>query len=343
MVSLNRRTALVFALSLASGAATALPVEPPAPVSPGDTSTKLVVEGRCPTFSWSATAGAARYELVIYRLAGDAIEADPVLRESFPASVNGWTPSLDRCLQPGESYAWTLRAVSGDASSKWAAPALFQVAMAPSLTEIAAAIDVIRRSFATDDAPGVQTPATSAGGLDPLAEPGPTPMASTVEPPDEPAALQVEGEIRGVSQFGQPRLWGRGRTNVKVYGTRFLPGSDETIPCFIDEYFYGLSATAVDWGSAADACPAGSWVCGTRIVSGGAVACNTVRPDDFAASTCDGSDLSFASNQHLGWISHGNGAGNGNVGQAISELSGGVTIRKTCYSLPVWCCWQAPS
>ena len=40
------------------------------------------------------------------RIGEEGDEAQPVLRETFAGAVNGWTPSLDHCL---ESTVWTQR------------------------------------------------------------------------------------------------------------------------------------------------------------------------------------------------------------------------------------------
>jgi hypothetical protein len=84
-------------------------------VSPGSPTGELIGDV-CPTFSWAEVEGAKSYELEVYRLAENSGDERPVLRQSFPGSVDGWTPALEQCLERGERYAWTVR-VDGDGPS----------------------------------------------------------------------------------------------------------------------------------------------------------------------------------------------------------------------------------
>jgi hypothetical protein len=122
--------------------------EVPLAVSPGHASKLVLVEARCPTFSWGDVEAARGYELVIYRLGKEGAEATPVLRESFAGSVNGWTPSLDRCLERGGQYAWTVRAMGAKRASEWSTPSLFAVAAGPGEAELEAALEVFRQYLA---------------------------------------------------------------------------------------------------------------------------------------------------------------------------------------------------
>jgi hypothetical protein len=88
--------------------------------------------------------GAEGYELVVYRVTGDSEDTTPVLRQSFSGSVFGWTPSLDRCLDRGGRYAWTVRAVGVKETSEWSTPSLFEVASGPSEAEFEAAMAVVQ-------------------------------------------------------------------------------------------------------------------------------------------------------------------------------------------------------
>lgn len=123
--------------------------EPPTAVSPGNASKVAVVEGRCPTFTWSQVEGAKSYQLVVYRLGEEGEEAKPVLRETFAGSVGGWTPSLDRCLDRGGRYAWAVRAKDQKEASEWSSPSLFEVAAGASEAEFEEAVVMVRDYLAT--------------------------------------------------------------------------------------------------------------------------------------------------------------------------------------------------
>ena len=141
--------------------------------------------------------------------------------------------------------------------------------------------------------------------------------------------MMVEGEVRTTDSSGNPRLWGRGRESVGVHET--VAG----FPCVNGDLRFGLSTVDVSWGSAAHACPAGSWVCKINDL----LACNTTRPDDSNDGlNCLGSHLDFPETGHWGWVQNANF----NQGRAFSEdaINGG---RDSCHVLPVWCCWEAES
>ena len=103
------------------------------------------------------------------------------------------------------------------------------------------------------------------------------------------AAVTVVGETRAVDNVNRPRLWGKGRAGVVRYGTNGVEGG----LCISGSVEFGLSNVTVDWGSAADACPAGTWVCSMHdMVSGIFLDCDTDRPDtDNDAQTCDGTEV----------------------------------------------------
>ena len=119
---------------------------------PGDASKLAVIADPCPTFSWGELEGAKSYELVVYQLGEDGAEASEVLRQSFAGSVDGWTPALEQCLEHGGRYAWSVRAGGSNVASEWSAPSLFEVSAAPSLAEVEAAMEVLRRYSATGGA-----------------------------------------------------------------------------------------------------------------------------------------------------------------------------------------------
>jgi hypothetical protein len=148
------------------------------------------------------------------------------------------------------------------------------------------------------------------------------------------SALTVEGEVLTLDQSGKPRLWGRGRPGTEVHvsvATSQL--------CSSGSVAYGLSKHAVDWGSAADACPAGFWVC--RMLERGSQPCDTDRLDGTDdVLNCAGTGIDWPSSTHPGWIADG-GSG-GTEGNVIQETGTGLT-NPICYLLPVWCCTDGPT
>lgn len=128
---------------LVIGGATAA-AQIPTAVSPGAVDRLAEIEGRCPTFSWGAVAGALRYELEVYRLGERDEEAELVLQTSFAGSISSWTPTLDHCLERGGSYAWWLRALHEEGPGEWSDPAWFAVSARVTETEFREALAVVR-------------------------------------------------------------------------------------------------------------------------------------------------------------------------------------------------------
>ena len=158
-------------------------------------------------------------------------------------------------------------------------------------------------------------------------------LPAGVATPTGAARMTVEGEIRTVDENDEPRRWGRGRPDLTVHGTMsdFLG----EVPCQgEDGVLCGLGSVMVDWGSAADGCPTGTWVCRANDFS---TACDTVRPDDSTdALGCDGSAIDRAAYWHGGWLAEAY------YGFGGYQVEGDPILRSTqpCLSIPVWCCWQ---
>ena len=150
----------------------------PVAVSPGS-STGALIGDACPTFSWGSVPGAKGYELVLYDVGEKREGAEPVLRQTFAGSVASWTPSLERCLERGGQYAWSVRAMDRKEASEWSSPSLFQVASGPSESEFEEALAVVRSYL---DAEGV----ASSGGSGAETHAG-EPEAETEESESAPA------------------------------------------------------------------------------------------------------------------------------------------------------------
>lgn len=346
---------VVAVLALCSAQASVLVT--PVAVSPGGAAS-VAIAARCPSFDWAGVAGAEWHDLVVYRVGGGAPEPDPVLAERVPGTAHGWSPSLDRCLERGVRYAWSVKAIAGGESSAWSEPLFFEIAAPPPAEELSAALEVVRRHLAAEGgAPGSggpyrdavrEVPRSSpsagdrtAGGLPvpPGAPPeAPSPIsAATVGKPS--ARLTVAGEVRSIDSEGNPRLWGRGRPGTVVYGPGGIGGDSCTAVVGGGGVgvvlHYGLSNVVVQWASAAEACPAGTWVCTGSHLTG----CNTNRPDDSSDRlACDGSSLDSLENNHPGWLAGTFEAGMGTHGRTFSE-SGGQGHSNGCFHQPVWCCW----
>ncbi|HEY3172309.1 MAG TPA: hypothetical protein VGK86_07000 [Thermoanaerobaculia bacterium] len=167
------------------------------------------------------------------------------------------------------------------------------------------------------------------GVVQPVCGPGCTHDLSLV-----PGVSATHVVIDVLGYFGPPgagHLWGRGRPGTKMWG----PGD---FFCANGAIAFGLSDIAVTWGSAADACPQGTWVC--TAAERGTSACDTSRPDTTCDGyLCNGNCLNLFANDHIGWLA---GEQDVNDGACLSEttlicLGSG---SQTCTSLPVWCCTE---
>jgi hypothetical protein len=134
----------VLTVLIAAGAAAGERSPTPVAVSPGGSQGMSRIADRCPTFSWAAVPGAQSYELVVYGVDGDEIGARTFLEQDLPGSAASWTPALDRCLERGRQYAWSVRAVGRQGPSEWSRASLFEVGEA----EFFEALAVVERYLA---------------------------------------------------------------------------------------------------------------------------------------------------------------------------------------------------
>ena len=117
-MSIESRSAVIVVLGITIAFGSAAYGQVPDSVSPGSEDKVAAIEGRCPSFSWGVVPGAEHYQLVCYRLPEgmepshlDLERAGEVLSTEVPGSATSWTPNLELCLPPGESYVWFVRAV----------------------------------------------------------------------------------------------------------------------------------------------------------------------------------------------------------------------------------------
>jgi hypothetical protein len=323
----------------------------PVPGSPGGHDL-VTIPDPCPTFGWSPAVGVDSYELVVFRLEDEAAElpSEPVLRRQVTGGLTLWTPSLAECLEPGGEYAWAVRSRQGDAWSAWSEALLFRVPAAPTAAEVERALAVLRAYSAIAERLGEGWDASNAAAGEPTADSqsvrspliatalaidgGPPATSPAPTPPGNPSAgLTVEGEVRTVDSSGAPRLWGRGRAGVVVYAQAIVGGY--CLNSSAGNVHFGLSNVMVDWSSAADACPAGTWVCSVSELQ----ACNTARPSQVADDRlCDGTGFDEPENAQPGWTAETSTLAAGFDGRAFKE-DGSSGSSATCSLLPVWCCW----
>lgn len=117
--------------------------EVPVTVSPAEDGGVPLVADRCPTFSWGSVEGANAYELAVLEAPGKAAPNKlatgsetlrAVIVQAIPAPATSWTPSLDRCLRPGGTYAWAVREKGeyGRSDGEWSEWTIFEIAAASS-------------------------------------------------------------------------------------------------------------------------------------------------------------------------------------------------------------------
>ena len=173
----------------------------PVAVSPGSASGGLI-ESRCPSFSWGQVEGARSYEIVVYRLEESLANAQAVTAVRIAGSALSWTPDLSHCLERGASYAWSVRALDGDAISDWSPPRLFELASTPSVAELEEALAVVqsylRAHSDTRAEEAVREPAAAAPTMG-RADDG---KKGTAGAPPAATQLSVEGNVDATSFTG---------------------------------------------------------------------------------------------------------------------------------------------
>lgn len=153
----RRRIALGLTLLVAASQVGANVSAHPVSVSPGAIDHVTTVANRCPTFSW---AGMSESDAVILEI-HEADEREPgnfasvrhslpVLEVELPGGARSWTPAGDRCLVPGEMYAWSVRRSADNHVSDRSGMRHFRIrndrsVAPPSAAEVAWAKDVLQR------------------------------------------------------------------------------------------------------------------------------------------------------------------------------------------------------
>lgn len=207
---MSNRTMTLYLVGAVLGVSLASAGRTPLAVSPGDPDEFVLVEARCPTFSWAAVDGAEGYELVVYQVLEDAAQSEPVLVQNLPGAVTSWTPPLNRCLERNGRYAWSVRAAGPEGLGEWSAAAIFQVAAGLLEAELQQALEVVRRELVAEaSAAGLREPEAPQGAKEEVTASAPEPEGNV-----SPRAQLVvsEGDIAvtsvgGVSYFQMDTRW----------------------------------------------------------------------------------------------------------------------------------------
>ena len=114
-------------------------------VSPGRHDSAVLVDSRCPTFSWAATLSARGYELAVFELSdsGDDDLQQPAIFERLPGGALSWTPGGEECLERGQRFVWFVRPLR-DGASDWSQGRHFETAARPSRGDVGRALEVIQ-------------------------------------------------------------------------------------------------------------------------------------------------------------------------------------------------------
>jgi hypothetical protein len=302
----------------------------PRTVSPGDEARSVTVAAPCPTFSWSGAAGAEAYEVAVYRLTDRGADREPALLEELPGPAFSWTPSRDRCMTPGERYAWAVRARGPGGWGEWSAASLFQVPAAPGREELEQALAVVRSYLAVHSGaagslpPRPARPAeraasdSEAGGKD-VPEPVRAAVARAIAAPDRvglSSRLLNQGSavmyaVHGYttsSQEGSAGVVGETHAeinNTATYGVLGLHTGNDALGAagafsrtnggdLLVGLFGGLEVFRVDTGGnsllTGNLDLGGTLAC-TSCVSGTAIVNGSVTGLDIANGTVTGTDL----------------------------------------------------
>ena len=169
--------ALVLALPAIAAAS-----ETPRLVAPGEADRFAPVGSPCPSFSWTHTAGAEGFELIVSSVDEQGEVDEVALTRRLPPGSTSWTPAADACLAPG-AYAWMIRTLRSD-HFRWSEASLFRVPEVPDRVELERALAVVRRYLEARSEPADETGREVAREA-PASEPGRT-IA-----PHQPIALDL--------------------------------------------------------------------------------------------------------------------------------------------------------
>lgn len=225
---------------------------PPAPVSPGETNQLVTISDRCPTFSWSGASGSGSVELVVYRIGDRGSEMEVALQKRLPASTYAWTPALDRCLERGGRYAWSVRSVGEKGDGDWSSPSLFRVAAGQTEAELERALEVVRSYLAG------------------RGQAGPPPSRTSLAASDSPASGSSAGSRTPSSEAvstGTARAGPAKGDGVEIADDHISIGGDNVVTTATDsDTLGGLLCTGSQVPRRHSV--SGDWFCGTDRLDG---------------------------------------------------------------------------
>lgn len=196
--------------------------EVPLTVSPGSLHETVLIESRCPTFSWGTVTGAGAFDLAVYRLGVEPQDAEPVLRQRLPGSVSSWTPALGRSLASGGRYAWSMRTVGDDGESEWSDPRLFEISGVPTRAEVERALETLRSYLAAERLEDRVLARTSEGPASARAR---LPRASAASP--RASRVPAQDDFAGISSWVPDVAPGTVEGRVGVLGIAGESGSND--------------------------------------------------------------------------------------------------------------------
>lgn len=226
-------------------------------VSPGAIDRMSQVNNACPTFSWGMDSDAVAYDVVAYLLPDDAskqaeLTADSeVLFTRVAGSATSWTPSADLCFAPGKRYVWFVRGVSellGDevvAAGEWSSGRYFMVPAAPSVDEVARALEVLQRYVAQGG--DAQVLASTVIGSSTEAPSAPVKGAGMSGPK---SVTTASAAIRGENPEYDEEAYGVVGVTNSVYGAGVAAANTEGGPDLVlDGSYDGVpGAELSEWG-----------------------------------------------------------------------------------------------
>ena len=231
---------LVSTLTTAEIPAGALSPSAPQPVSPGSTARTLPSADICPTFSWGSPADFESFELAVFEAAPDgSTSADPDLKAVAVVTIAGggrsWTPSVDRCPEPGRVHVWYVRGRAETGTTEWSSGSWFTSpsATGPDPQAISALLSWREGSSATTsprpEAAGADRRSTGHGAGAPLRD---------MEGAEPELAVQGELIVGEITVLDEPGSFGRivtdsedtshafGRLRATQFKLFHLPGAE---------------------------------------------------------------------------------------------------------------------